>query len=260
MNSERTIRLSSMAERMSTLGGNENKEDKIIRKNQNSSNRAKQRNNESNAERCIRLKYSKKDIISWKNAGYTYNINNKYGDDSYTIIGNMNIVCKYCNALRYSSEPKGLCCKLGKVVFFFFFQPIKPLSNLIKSKDFFDNIRNYNSTFQMTSFGANKIIKDGYNTQVKIKGQVYHLLGSLKNDNNTEKYLQFYFMGNTTEETNKRCEILPNSSLKKNIISSLQNMLHLYNSKVQSFIYANSNLPDNLKIILSAEKRPLGEH
>ena len=258
--SERTVRLNDMAERMNILRSTETVEEKRIRTNQNSSHRATKRNNESNEERLTRLTIKKKDIISWKNAGFNYNNSYKYNEDSYTKIGDMDVICKHCNARKYKAEPAGLCCKLGKVVLPKLDNLIEPLNELLKSKHFFNNIRNYNSSFQMTSFGANKIIKDGYNTQVKIQGQVYHLLGSLKKEKDSEKYLQIYFMGNTTEESNRRCSVIPNSLLKFDIISSLQNMLHLYNSKVKSFIYANSNLPDNLKLILSAEKRPLGEH
>ena len=75
---------------------------------------------------------------------------------------------------------------------------------LLQSKHFFDNIRNYN-------------------TQIKIKGQVYHLL---KKENDNEKQLQIYFIDNTAEESNRRCEENLNYLLKKDIIN-LQNMLNL---------------------------------
>ena len=55
----------------------------------------------------------------------------------------------------------------------------------------------------MTSFGADHIFKDGFNTQVKVKGQVYHLIGSLNKKEEKETYLHIYFMGNSTEETNR---------------------------------------------------------
>lgn len=48
------------------------------------------------------------------------------------------------------------------------------------SKPFMDRFRKYNYCFQMTSFGAKQIIKDGFMPTFKVKGQMYHLIGSLQ--------------------------------------------------------------------------------
>ena len=48
--------------------------------------------------------------------------------------------------------------------------------------------------FQITSFGADHIFKDGFNTQVKVKGQAYHLIGSLNKNEEKEKYLHFLWV------------------------------------------------------------------
>ena len=52
-------------------------------------------------------------------------------------------------------------------------------------------------------------------------------------------------MGNSTEETNRRCEVINKSEINKEIVSSLQNMLHSINYKVKSFIYAKEELNEN---------------
>ena len=48
-------------------------------------------------------------------------------------------------------------------------------------------------------------------------------------------------MGNSTEETNRRCEVINKSEINKEIVSSLQNMLHSINSKVKvSYMQKNN--------------------
>ena len=97
----------------------------------------------------------------------------------------MNVICVYCNVKKYKNEAPGLCCSNGKVELPLKEDPPEPLKSLLysnssQSKIFLNNIRYYNCAFQMTSFGANKILHcQGYNTNFKIQGQVYHLLGPL---------------------------------------------------------------------------------
>ena len=97
----------------------------------------------------------------------------------------MNVICVYCNVKKYKNEALGICCSNGKVELPLKEDPPEPLklllySNSSQSKIFLNNIRYYNCAFQMTSFGANKILHcQGYNTNFKIQGQVYHLLGPL---------------------------------------------------------------------------------
>ena len=92
----------------------------------------------------------------------------------------MDIVGVHCNTLKYAGESNGFCCRNGKVDLHKLETPPELLIGLLKNKHFFDNIRLYNSAFQMTSFGADHKFKDGFNTQVNVKRQVYHLIGYLK--------------------------------------------------------------------------------
>lgn len=73
----------------------------------------------------------------------------------------MNNECYYCRALKYKNEPTGLCCANGKIKLPVLRNPVKPLlsyliSKSCDSKEFMNNIRNYNSCFQMISFGSNR--------------------------------------------------------------------------------------------------------
>jgi len=65
------------------------------------------------------------------------------------------------------------------------------IGNTYDSKEFMNNIRNYNSCFQMTSFGSNRK-KTGYNTTFRIQGQIYHRIGSLLPVDKNPSFLQIY--------------------------------------------------------------------
>lgn len=102
------------------------------------------------------------------------------------------------------------------------------------SKNFLMNIRKYNSAFQMTSFGASKVVNDGYMPTFKIQGQIYHRIGSLLPLLEDEsKFLQIYFIGDNELETNQRCVV--SQGTKREIISSLQEMLHKHNNLIKLF-------------------------
>jgi len=95
---------------------------------------------------------------------FAYNPNVNYHEHPNVIIGNMDAVCSYCAATKWKDEPPGLCCRNGKVQL----PPLLPPCELLKSlmsgytsdsKHFLQHIRQYNSCFQMTSFGATKEIR-----------------------------------------------------------------------------------------------------
>ena len=128
-----------------------------------------------------------------------------------------------------------------------------------KSRKFLNHIRMVNSAFQMTSFRANQI-KLGFGSY-KVQGQVYHTMGPLKNSPGQDaKFVQIYFMDNSDEETERRCEIFP--EVDKELISELQKLLHANNSLIQKFKMA-LEMDDSFasaKVVIRAEKCPRGEH
>ncbi|KAE9535543.1 hypothetical protein AGLY_007444 [Aphis glycines] len=112
-----------------------------------------------------------------------------YSAHTKIIIGAMDKICQYCQALKFRNETIGMCCAYGKVVLAPLPIPPEPLKSFLAgesddSKLFLRKTRKFNSCFQMTSFGATKICdltSDGNNfvTTFKIQGQVYHKIGSL---------------------------------------------------------------------------------
>jgi hypothetical protein len=62
--------------------------------------------------------------------------------------------------------------------------PPEPLHSLVSgngpaSKNVLIHIQQYNNSFQMTSFGATKVIQENFMPTFKIQSQIYHLTGSL---------------------------------------------------------------------------------
>uniref|UniRef100_A0A1B6DLM4 Helitron helicase-like domain-containing protein n=1 Tax=Clastoptera arizonana TaxID=38151 RepID=A0A1B6DLM4_9HEMI len=114
--------------------------------------------------------------------------------------------CPHCHALKFKNEPAGMCCALGKVQLPEIETPPEPLNGLLIGTNpdcnvFRKSIRTYNSCFQMTSFRATEIVRNTnengqqYNSTLKIRGQVYHKMGSLLPiPNEPHKFLQIYFM------------------------------------------------------------------
>lgn len=181
-------------------------------------------------------------------------------------IGEMDVICPYCNALKFSKEAPGMCCSNGKVKLNPIVAPPEPLSSLMsnnttESKHFLNNIRKYNSSFQMTSFGATKIENDRrYLPTFRIQGQIYHRIGSLlPMPGDDHKFLQIYFIGNEEEEIDQRCSIAVTTN--RDIITKLQEFFHKNNDLVNSFKTALEKMPpNNYKVVIRADKTPLGEH
>lgn len=98
-------------------------------------------------------------------AAFNYDPDIPYGSHKSVIIGAMTSVCRYCKSFKFKNEPPGLCCASGKVKLPTLNSPPEPLRSLVlgetaQSKHFLKNIQIYNSSFQMTSFGATNIIRD----------------------------------------------------------------------------------------------------
>ncbi|VVC30388.1 Hypothetical protein CINCED_3A012870 [Cinara cedri] len=156
----------------------------------------------------------------------------------------MNKQCQHCHALKYKGESAGFCCASGKVILPPLNSSPEPLKALLtgatsQSKWFLRKIRKFNSCFQMTSFGATKIVQneDGHNFQstFKIQGQVYHQIGSLiPMSDSDSKCLQIYFM---------------------------EPFLQNHNQLVQLFNTVSNRLQnDNYTIVVKADKVPSGQH
>lgn len=207
---------------------------------------------------------------SWKtkaHSGMAYDLDIEYETDSTVSLGAMNNKCHWCNALKWKEEPPGMCCSAGKVQLPPYEQLPEPLYSLImdihpEHDHFMNRIRKYNSCFQMTSFGAKQIIKDGFMPTFKVQGQVYHLVGSLLPAPQKEpQFLQIYFVGEDDREVQLRCSIFP--EVKPGLVKQLQRMLHTFNTYVRDLKIALDKVPETskpFKVVINAEKKPPESH
>ncbi|XP_075437913.1 LOW QUALITY PROTEIN: uncharacterized protein LOC142476424 [Ascaphus truei] len=130
-----------------------------------------------------------------------------------------------------------------------------------ESKHFLQNIRKYNSCFQMTSFGATSIVEQiGFKSTFKVQGQVYHRAGSLLPlPDQHPQFLQIYFMGDEEQQADQRCHWIPNT--RRDIVISLQRMLHEHNHLINTFKTSLERMPtDDYQVIIRADKTPVGQH
>ncbi|UYV74016.1 hypothetical protein LAZ67_11001852, partial [Cordylochernes scorpioides] len=197
--------------------------------------------------------------------GFIYNPYYNYSLHPSVIIGKMDRKCTYCGAQKFKNETPGMCCAGGKVKLPDLRSPPEPLLTLVsgakgQSKHFLKSIRKYNSCFQMISFGATNIVSANYMPTFKVQGQIYYHAGSLLPlPNDEHKYFQIYFMGNTDEQINRRCQL--NVSTKREIVAELQNMFEQHNELIKLFKTAFEQMPsDDYKVIIKADKTPIGQH
>ncbi|CAF4851971.1 unnamed protein product [Pieris macdunnoughi] len=127
----------------------------------------------------------------------------------------------------------------------------------------------------MTSFGATEIVRNTnslgqqYNSTFKIRGQVYHKIGSLlPMPNEAHKFLQIYFMGGEdsgsalANRVNARCDYNNlDSFFAKRIVSELDALLNEHNELLKIFKSHMHKLQnDNHAIVINPDKTPAGEH
>lgn len=73
------------------------------------------------------------------------------------------------------------------------------------------------------------------------------------------KFLQVYFMGNSTEEIDQHCA--NNSSVRRSMVEQLQIFFHQHNQLVKLFkIALDLMTTDHHKIVIRADKTLVGEH
>lgn len=233
-------------------------------------------------------------------AAFAYNSENDYS--GHANIGGMTVRCSHCDAVKFHGETPGMCCANGKVRLPAFQSPPDPLHSFIfgtspTSKHFLSHIQQYNAAFQMTSFGATKIVRDNFmptfkvNTScgisyekcdmssnffdvyhnsdptsnyisqlLQIQGQIYHQAGSLLPYPDADhQFLQIYFIGDANRELDRRCTIAART--RRQIVSELQTFLHQYNELIRLFKTALDRMPsDDHRIVIRADKTPFGEH
>ena len=162
-------------------------------------------------------------------------------------IGKMNSVCIHCKALLFNKEKikkkstnsknvSNLCCFNGSVVLPEISQPPELIKNLLKNKDFQDNIRGYNGALSFTSLGVELDEKYSNNRTgtytFRIHGSVFHRIGSLFPTNNSKpKFKQILFHDTDNELDNRLFNF---NGLDRNVLLLLQDQMHKINPYVKS--------------------------
>ncbi|XP_053945168.1 uncharacterized protein LOC128854792 isoform X2 [Anastrepha ludens] len=226
-------------------------EEDRVRRNEVETQRHRRRNQSVNSEapRNRRGRTPVYDIRQMERAAFNYDATIDYSMHAY--IGQMSIECIHCKELKFRNETPGMCCAGGKVKLPVLELPPEPSNSLVfgnspTSKHFLLNIKKYNSCFQMTSFGATNIIRDGFmptfkvitsfgiiniifnlcavpvfdvfknsdplstyiSRTLQIQGQIYHRAGSLLPfPDGDHQFLQIYFIGDENRELDQRCAI-----------------------------------------------------
>ena len=100
-------------------------------------------------------------------------------------IGDMNIVCEFCNARKWKGESATLCCNSGKVILPVFPAPPDLLKELLtdnteEAKLFRKNARTFNNALALSSVKVNiKKFTGGFAPCVVFEGKVHQKIGPL---------------------------------------------------------------------------------
>ena len=167
------------------------------------------------------------------------------------------IQCQHCQAMKFRDESKGMCCSNGKVNP----EPFPPLPQQLavlfegttdQSVCFLQDIRKYNSAFQLTSLGCKKARMNGWNPQFRIQGQVCHLIGPLEPaDEMQARFLQIYFMdGNQQIQRSSIANGFCNRILLD--IQEALNQNHKYVKELKcAYEFASSRQIENFLIVIN---------
>ncbi|GJS88090.1 DNA helicase [Tanacetum coccineum] len=169
----------------------------------------------------------------------------------YKYIGSCSYSCKYCGALFWYEErlrnnarnarPRyNRCCMGGRVALRTYQIYPEYIKLLLEDRHFLENIRAYNQMFSMTSLGAHidESINNGRGPYVfKISGQLYHWIGSLcPAEGEPPRFLQLYIYDTDNEVDNRMSHFGGNNStLRRDIVEGLIDMLDTHNALVQLF-------------------------
>ena len=182
-------------------------------------------------------------------------------------LGDMNIACSDCGALHWLSErlsssskihPKfGTCCFSGKVHLPRLHDPPPELLDLLRgqdhiSKDFRNNIRNYNNALAMTSLGCQQdqsVNSTGQGPYLfKVQGSIYHNTGPLiPAQGRAPNYAQLYIY-DPQEALDYRMGHRANAGLHRQTMQILQDMLYRLHPGAQLYKQAfelTKNIPPN---------------
>jgi len=177
-------------------------------------------------------------------------------------IGSMDVSCVHCNAKHFAAEKisnRGSsfhdCCNHGAV----YLQPLPEHPQFIrslfdgshiKSNDFFQHIRSYNSSFSFASFNANLINFQDRRAGpycFKIQGQIYYQINTAlyaaQNESPTNGQL---FIVDSNEAIDHRLN--QNSYLDLEIVQNLEHIMREFNIFAQSYQMMGEELENQRRL------------
>lgn len=171
-------------------------------------------------------------------------------------VGPMNKICKYCGAKLFSLEvsegSSSLCCHKGKINVpeVVVCDELKTLleRNDNTTKNYLDNIRQFNSALAMASVQVNSVHVPGRGPFCfKIHGQMYHMIGGLQPPAGHNPSYAGLFIMDSDEALEQRLGNVANTRCDPEIMAMLQTMLTHHNPYAQIFKFVKHymvNAPD----------------
>ncbi|PAV56584.1 hypothetical protein WR25_23385 [Diploscapter pachys] len=236
--SQREKRLESQAERQRELRDRESDSQRSQRNQQNSQRQVTQRTNARRRRLNETTNLARETI---EHEDYIQCLD----------VGNLDLECRHCKALFFEGEKvsntaRGVftkCCRKGELTLENAFEgyPVDLYKLLTRnnaqfSKNFKENIRNYNSSFAFASMKAQSQVQSVMPFCYKIQGQIYHTINLAMHPDPNEKpeYAQLFFI-ESAEALNFRMSVKANANCSRDLMDKIDGILGPVNPYIQSF-------------------------
>ena len=197
--------------------------------------------------------------------------------DTKDCIGDMNVTCESCGALKFKKETASTCCNNGKVILEQFPEPPQSINELWhaatpEGRIFRENARSINNAVCLTSIKVKtRDFGKGYNPSIIFEGKATQLAGPLQAEDGDRPYFAQLYLHDPLLESGERFKnmtIPANMSaaqkkILEKILFKIQTALHEHNPFVKDFKQVIEIPAKDLKegkIVISAKARPKGQH
>ena len=190
-------------------------------------------------------------------------------------IGEMDVVCEHCGALKYAKETSTTCCSGGKVLPTPFPRPPEPLMELWTGKDpksrvFRENSRQINNGVCLSSLRVSERRFHGFAPTVIFQGRAQHRVGSISAaEGEIPRFAQLYVYDSALESSQRFENMMISNDMSnaqkillKEALQTAQDVIHEHNPFVQDFKQILEMPEEELaqgKIVITA-KTPIHEH
>ena len=245
----------------------------------NYSEAKKEEENEKLAERMAKLRKARATGVSYRAACHNEDVMSGKMivlplEETEDAIGDMDVVCPHCGALKFKGEPPSTCCNNGKIKLVPFPRPPQPIMDLwmgtdARSRIFRQHSRTINNGVCLSSIQVKERV-DGFTPSVIFQGKVMHRIGALSHvEGETPVYSQLYVLDSDMELTQRfqNMSIPASMSSKqrdvlKSVVETVQDAIHAVNPFTADFKQVleipEEDLTDG-KVVISA-KGPSTEH